>query len=93
MLNQAETIKGSVKNIKKMFESIEKRVSGSQTYWEGSASNAHITKYNKIKENCRDIIRRLSEHPKDLMKMSGLYKGTETEAQEDANSLAGNILS
>ena len=93
MLNQAERIKGSVNNIEKLFASIDGRVYGSQTYWEGSASNTHITKYNKIHENCRDIIRRLSEHPNDLMKMAGLYQNTETQAKESAGSLAGNILS
>lgn len=93
MLKQAESIKGNVKNIEKLFTSIEERVFGSRTYWEGSASNTHITRYNKIQENCRDIIRRLSEHPEDLLKMAGLYQETETQAKESAESLAGNILS
>lgn len=93
MLRQAATVKNSVSSINRMFESIAQRVARSQTYWEGSASNLHITKFNKIKENCHDITRRLSEHPDDLTKMAGIYKKTETNAQRSANSLSSNILS
>lgn len=92
MLRQAADVKRSVDNIKRMFESIGKSVAYSRTYWEGSASDVHETKYNKIKESCNDITRRLSKHPDDLVKMAGIYQKTESSAKHDANSLSSNVL-
>ena len=90
---QAETVKACVESIKRQFDTIETKVLNSRTYWEGSASNLHLNKFNKIKSSCNSITRRLSEHPDDLTKMAGIYRTTEAESTQSANSLSSNIIS
>lgn len=93
MISQADEIKGSVESIRQQFVSIEEHVRRSPGYWEGEASDLHTNRFAEVKKNCDDIIRRLSEHPDDLLKMAGLYTESETRSKEESNSLMSNIIS
>ena len=65
---------------------------GSARYWEGEAENLHLSSFRRISESHEEIIRRLSEHPRDLMTMAGIYAEGEEKSSEDANSLQNNVF-
>lgn len=92
MLHRSDAIKESVNSIRVQFEEIEKRVRHTSGYWEGEASELHMTRFNKIKESCDEIVKRLSEHPDDLLKMAGIYNESENTSVENANSLQSNVI-
>ena len=90
--SKAQQISVSVKNIKKQFQVLEGVVKGSRNYWEGSAEKAHQRYYKDISEDADDIIKRLGEHPVDLLKMAGIYKEADAGALEKGSTLPDNVI-
>ena len=44
-------------------------------------------------EDVQKIIRRLNEHPVDLLKMAGIYEKAEVAAKALANTLSDHVIS
>lgn len=93
LIRQADAIQKNVQLIRQHFDNINRRVNKSKNYWEGEASNLHVRTYSGINEQCGEIVKRLSEHPNDLLKMAGIYSENETKIVEESNSLQSNIFS
>ncbi len=92
MIRQSNEIEKTVGEIKTQFENISRLAEGSARYWEGEAENLHLSSFRRISESHEEIIRRLSEHPRDLMTMAGIYAEGEEKSSEDANSLQNNVF-
>lgn len=93
MVNKAGELKSQIKKIKGSWETLKKAVNNSKTYWEGEASNRHIEMLNKEQENVENVIKRLEEHPDDLLKMADLYVKSEEKNENLANELPTDIIS
>lgn len=85
-------ISKEIGSIEADFEKIDQLVTGTKRYWEGDASNQHIKSYTKMKDDIKNIIKRLKEHPVDLEKMAGVYEQTEAAASQAASALPTDIL-
>ena len=48
--------------------------------------------YNDVKDDVETIIRRLKEHPADLLKMAGIYEDSESFAQQIASALPEDVI-
>lgn len=89
---KAKEIRKEIADIEADFQKIDGYVTGTKKYWEGEASDTHIKKYNKMKEDFKTIIKRLKEHPDDLEQMAGIYTGTETTVKQMAAALPTDLL-
>ena len=69
-----------------------KPITSSRSYWEGDASEAHQKFYDSFKEDIETIVRRLKEHPRDLLEMAGIYVETEESAVQAAESLVQDVI-
>lgn len=93
MKQQAVKIQADVNSIRQQLQSIGDVVLHSTVYWEGEASDSHISSYNsEIKSRCEEILRRLYEQPDDLLRMAGIYETTEKEDTEHIMSLPQSIF-
>lgn len=93
MRQQALQIQTDVNSIRQQLQYIGDIVLRSTAYWEGEASNSHISSYNsEIKSRCEEVLRRLYEQPDDLLRMAGIYETTEKEDTEHIMSLPQNIF-
>lgn len=90
--NKANSITSSIETIEKDFKEIEEVIQGTKKYWEGDASDTHQKQFSTINKEVPEIIKRLKEHPKDLLQMAGLYEAAENANQQLANALPGNVL-
>lgn len=70
-----------VKNIKRCFEQVEDISAHTKSYWQGEAGNRDRESYTSYKDDIAFIVRRLEEHPTDLLKMAGIYADTEAEVK------------
>ena len=93
MIRQAESVRGSISDIRQQIEHLSEIIKGTKSYWLGQAGDKHQIAFQNIKKGCDEIVARLSEHPDDLLKMAGLYSTAERQSQEQSNSLQSNILS
>ena len=92
MLTKAEAIKTEIRTMRKDWEQIQKTVKDMKGYWEGDASNKNEDILNKEQEEVEEVMKRLSEHPDDLLKMANLYSATETNNEEDITALPSDII-
>lgn len=92
MLTTAENIKSEIATIRKDWDQIQRIVADMKGYWEGDANNKNDEILNKEKEDVEEVIKRLSEHPDDLLKMANLYSGTETSNEEEVTFLPTDII-
>lgn len=68
---------GIIKEIKTHLDRVESISAKTKGYWQGDAGTRDRESYASYKDDIQFIIRRLEEHPSDLLKLAGLYKETE----------------
>lgn len=93
MKQEAEQIRGIISKLQNEYSGLCAVVNASSGYWEGDAANAYRTYIKKLDDNMQTVLKRLSEHPDDLLKMAGLYDEAEVKATEVAASLSSNVIS
>lgn len=89
---KATAITSSIQDIERELGEIGRVVLGTKNYWEGDASNQHQSYYKTIQEDVPTVLKRLKEHPKDLLTMAELYDASEEANQQLANKLPENII-
>lgn len=92
MKSKAQEITGQIDNISKSWQELCNLISKSKGYWEGEASDYHRKTFDDNKTDAEELLKRLKEHPKELLTMAGIYEQAETEAQELASSLPEDII-
>lgn len=70
-----------IETVKNCFKSIDTEITGTQKYWKGEASDEHIKRYKEIKPDADKVVSKLTEAPKNLLEIAGIYVES-----EDANS-------
>lgn len=66
-----------IMDIERHFNRIEDISANTRGYWRGEAGDKDRTGYSSYKDDIAYILKRLDEHPEDLLKMAGIYKQTE----------------
>lgn len=79
---QSEWFDKIAKEVKKRFEHIETISAKTKGYWQGDAGDRDRESYASYKEDINFIVRRLEEHPRDMLTIAGIY----TEAEKAAAS-------
>ena len=70
-----------INRIQRQFDSIEDISTRTRGYWRGEAGDKDREGYASYKDDISYILKRLREHPTDLLKMAGLYKEAEDKAK------------
>lgn len=68
-----------IERIERHFQQIDVLSEKTRAYWRGEAGDVDREGYSSFKDDITDILRRLDEHPSDLLKMAGIYKQAERE--------------
>lgn len=90
--NKSSLIATNLATVKSDLEDISTLISGTDKYWL-SEGGAHVrAKYLSLEPSRDVILNRLSEHPTDLDTIAGLYEVTETENDDLALELPGDVL-
>lgn len=88
----ATRIQGNIVAINDAYKNIDMIVGRSQRYWQGEASNKHVSKNDSIKADYFDVYKRLVEEPSKLYKIAGVYEKTEVATTEITMSLPTEVL-
>lgn len=81
-----------IKEIKVHFDRIESISAKTKGYWQGDAGARDRESYASYKNDIRFIIRRLQEHPTDLLTMAGIYREAEQAAEATNAQLKTNQI-
>lgn len=90
---KANEVTGLVNTISNNFQVISNVIQRTSGYWLGEAGDKHRQLYNDKRDEIDTMMRRLMEHPKDLLVMAGVYKETESSNITTAQALRSNVIS
>ncbi len=90
--DKAQTVSKSISDMANCFEQLETIVNRTSYYWIGEAGDLHRKMYREQKENVEEMIKRLKEHPGDLMTIAQNYQAADAAVTQIANALSGDVI-
>ena len=90
--SKSNEISQNINKIERQLDNIGKVIIGTKKYWEGDASNMHQKHYKTFQDDIPMVIKRLKEHPTDLLKMANIYDETEKTNQSLATKLPSDVI-
>lgn len=91
--SKAQQIQGQIERFEAAWNNVVQIVGSSRGYWQGDAGNVHQKQFRLYQEDVEKVVRRLKEHPVDLLKMAGVYEESERRVQEKIRELSGDVIS
>lgn len=82
----------SVNAMRRHFEQLRGLVDKTRGYWCGEAGDKHREMYYGLDEDTEEILRRLGEHPVDLVAIAQKYSDTELKIQQEIEELPGDVI-
>ena len=92
MKSKASELTGQINKIETNWKNLANVVRKSKSYWQGDASDLHRKYLEECEEEVQEILKRLKEHPSDLLTMMGIYDEAEKKADQLANSLPDDVI-
>lgn len=89
---KADEFTGIINEIKGHFDQIESVSERTKGYWQGEAGDKDRTGYASYKDDINYIIRRLMEHPADLLTMAGIYREAEHDVVSTNAALKTDLI-
>ncbi len=89
---KADQFSGVVRDIRARFDRIQSISSKTKGYWRGDAGARDREGYASYQEDIGFILRRLEEHPLDLLIMAGIYRDAERAAVSKNATLKTNEI-
>lgn len=86
------TVEAQIKVVQNSFEELKRRINATSSYWIGEAGDLHRKLYNDEEDTINEMMRRLKEHPRDLITIADTYIGAENEAKSIADQLTGDVI-
>lgn len=93
LVTQAEEVRRLAMDMKNRFEVLEDIMDRTKGYWIGEAGELHRKLYNEQKDDVAQMLRRLLEHPDDLLMISENYRAAESKNIQSASVLDADIIS
>lgn len=94
VLNEkAQSVSKSIRSMEDSFEQLERIISRTSYYWIGEAGDLHRRIYQENKPKIEEMMKRLKEHPVDLMNMAQIYNSVEAAVRSTVSELPEDVIS
>ena len=81
-----------IQSINKRLNQIEEIAGKTNSYWQGEAGDKDRSGYSSYRDDIMSIVKRLREHPDDLLRMAGIYKQAERTVLEKDSKLKTDLI-
>lgn len=92
MQSQASKMQDQIKEIENSWKKLSGVVTKSKSYWKGDASDLHRKYLDECDEAMQEMLKRLKEHPKDLLTIMGVYNDVEDDIVQITQSLPDDVI-
>lgn len=92
LVTQAEEVRRLAIDMRSRFEVLEDIMERTKGYWIGDAGELHRKLYKEQKDDVAQMLRRLLEHPDDLLMISENYRAAESKNVQTASVLDADII-
>ncbi|MBQ9991570.1 MAG: hypothetical protein IJP31_11640 [Lachnospiraceae bacterium] len=93
LVAQAEEVRRLAEDMTIRFQNLKEIMDGTRGYWIGEAGDLHRKIYNEQMDEIDVRLRRIKEHPDDLLAISENYRAGERKNVETAVFLEADIIS
>ncbi len=93
LISKAQAVSRQIKNMESCFERLDAIVNRTGYYWMGEAADKHRALYRERKPQIEEMMRRLKEHPADLLAIAQNYEKAESSIRSMAAELPGDVIS
>lgn len=90
--NKADTVSKSISNMDKCLLQLQDIINRTSYYWIGEAGDLHRKMYKEQKPKIEEMMKRLKEHPADLLEMAGVYESAEARIQSISAELPNDVI-
>lgn len=91
--SKAQDVSKSIGRMQQCFDQLETVIKRTSYYWIGEAGDLHRKIYQEQKPQIEEMMKRLKEHPTDLMTIAQTYETAEAQIQSMAAELPGDVIS
>lgn len=91
--SKAQAVTRQIQNMENRFEQLDAIVNRTAYYWMGEAGDRQRMLYREQRPKMEEMIRRLKEHPADLIAIAQNYERTESSIRSMAAELPGDVIS
>ena len=91
--SKAGEVSSKIKTMEIAFDELARYVSRTSQYWIGEAGDKCRSLYEEDKKEVEEMLKRLKEHPKDLLVMAHVYEDVERRVEEISNALPEDVIS
>ena len=92
MKRKTNELTKQINKVEKNWNRIQDTVNASKSYWEGDAGDVHRKFLKDHEEDVQTMLKRLKEHPRDLLDMAGIYLSAEEQAKQLAKALPKDVI-
>lgn len=89
---QADAVTREISFLEQYFTEMEEKFKATSGYWIGEAGDNLREIYSKKIPDTLEMLKRLKEHPVDLLTIAQQYEETEKQNVSTTNELTGNII-
>jgi WXG100 family type VII secretion target len=92
LTSKSTEVANKVRTMTTHFEELKGLVDKTKGYWLGEAGDQHRQMYEDLVSDIEEILKRLGEHPVDLVTIAQKYSDVELKIQQDIAALPGDII-
>lgn len=89
---QATLVSDEIRETERMWRMIQRKFESSQKYWVGEASKKHQQYIKKATVEVDHLLKRMKEHPVELLKVAGVYDKAEKSARSMSGKLPNDVI-
>lgn len=91
--NTASEFQNAMTQVQNYTSLMLDQANGLSAKFQGEAAQAYINKFNMLQDDITKLANKIGEHVADLNDMAAVYDGVENRNKEQAQALAGDIIS
>lgn len=91
--SKADEVSAEIRAMENAFEELARNVSRTSQYWIGEAGDKCRSLYEEDRQQVEEMLKRLKEHPADLLTMAQVYEDVERRVEEMSNALPEDVIS
>ncbi len=92
LISTSEGFRGTGGQIRNLTQNMLDLVKAMNSFWQGEASTAYLTKFQSLSDDMQKMDRMINEHVQDLQDMAKQYQTAEKINIETSNALASDII-
>lgn len=92
LVDKSVEVKGYIDRMTQHFAMLKTLVNKTKSYWQGEGAEVHRKMYEELEPHIDLILKRLGEHPIDLIEIAKNYSDVELKIQNIIETLPGDVI-